>query len=151
MTCSICHKDKQETEFNFRNLKSQTRYKHCKECQKNSRKTSYQQNRQYFLDYQKENYKTWRTNQRNFIRSFKEGKPCTDCGKTYPHYVMDFDHLPQFEKSFAIASEGFYRSEEVLLQEFAKCDLVCSNCHRSRTWNRKLNGGSRGTRTPEGR
>lgn len=137
MQCSICHTEKNESEFNFRNTQTGVRYKHCKECQKSIRQSSYQNNRQYFLDYQKKNFKSWRTKQRDFIRKFKEGKPCTDCGNTYPHYVMDFDHLPQFKKSFSIASEGFYRSEEVLLKEFAKCEIVCANCHRERTWQRK--------------
>ena len=35
---------------------------------------------------------------------------------------------------------GFFRLiAEVLLAEIAKCDLVCANCHRVRTYKRKMN------------
>lgn len=137
MLCSICKHDKNESEFNFRNLSTQTRYKHCKSCQQTIRQQSYQRNRKYFLEYSKTHYKDFRQAQRDFIKTFKSGKPCNDCGCIYPYYVMDFDHLPQFKKSFSIASDGFYRSKKTLLTEFAKCEIVCANCHRIRTWKRK--------------
>jgi hypothetical protein len=28
-----------------------------------------------------------------WMNSLKEGKPCSDCGIAYPHYVMDWDHV----------------------------------------------------------
>ena len=46
----------------------------------------------------------------------------------------------RFKKEIKIASKGNYFSKEKLLNEFSKCDLVCANCHRERTWKRK-NGG----------
>jgi hypothetical protein len=136
-TCSICNQPKDTEDFNFRDTKTDVRYKHCKECQKELRKESYLRNREYFLNYDKEHAPIRRKNRREFIINFKKGKPCADCDKIYPHYVMDFDHLPQFKKEIKIGQHGNYRSEEALLKEFAKCDLVCSNCHRIRTWNRK--------------
>lgn len=64
-------------------------------------------------------------------------KPCSDCGKRYPFYVMDYDHV-RGEKSFGIATvRRCTYTEERLLEEIAKCDVVCSNCHRERTWTRK--------------
>lgn len=64
-----------------------------------------------------------------------KSKPCTDCRLSFPAYVMDFDHV-RGEKEFGIA-HGIhtYTLDEVLL-EIAKCDLVCSNCHRIRTHTR---------------
>ena len=63
----------------------------------------------------------------------KEAKsaPCMDCGQSYPSYVMDFDHNGA-AKLYAIAS---YDSSSLanLIIEIAKCDVVCSNCHRERT------------------
>lgn len=58
--------------------------------------------------------------------------PCMDCGRTFPPCCMDFDHRPGEIKSFDIAN-NVKRSKESLLVEIAKCDLVCSNCHRIRT------------------
>jgi hypothetical protein len=61
-------------------------------------------------------------------------KPCMDCHKSYPYYVMDFDHREPSKKLRAIAQMvGLTYSFETFKKEIAKCDLVCSNCHRIRT------------------
>jgi hypothetical protein len=61
--------------------------------------------------------------------------PCADCGKRYPPYVMDFDHRDPTKKAFSIAhSDDVTTSMRRLLSEIAKCDLVCANCHRERTY-----------------
>lgn len=64
-----------------------------------------------------------------------KAEPCYDCGISYPFYVMDFDHKPEFTKAFNI-SKGWYakRPLRVIEEEIAKCDLVCANCHRVRTY-----------------
>ena len=49
---------------------------------------------------------------------------------------MDFDHKNPLNKTFNI-SEKMGRSLNHLLDEIAKCDIVCSNCHRVRTWDKK--------------
>lgn len=61
--------------------------------------------------------------------------PCTDCKKSYPPYVMEFDHVPERGvKRFNIACGGNYSlKSKIFLDELAKCDLVCANCHRTRT------------------
>lgn len=75
---------------------------------------------------------------REFLWSLKR-KPCMDCGIEYPPYVMDFDHV-RGVKEFPI-SEGVMKSSIRILLEVAKCDVVCANCHRIRTFTRKLKGG----------
>jgi hypothetical protein len=63
--------------------------------------------------------------------------PCMDCNTAFPAVCMDFDHRPGEVKVGGVselAKAG--RSTDVLLAEIAKCDLVCSNCHRVRTYNR---------------
>jgi len=70
------------------------------------------------------------------MRALKDG-PCVDCGGKFPSECMDFDHVP--ERGPKLASVGrLLRDEELLQAEIAKCDLVCSNCHRIRT---KARGG----------
>lgn len=61
-----------------------------------------------------------------------KGLPCMDCGGTFPSECMDFDHRPGEAKLFTI-SEQITKSMAALRAEIAKCDLVCSNCHRIRT------------------
>lgn len=74
---------------------------------------------------------------RRRIQEVKESTPCADCGFKYPHYIMDFDHLPGSEKLFDIATVALCPSAEALEEEIKKCDVVCSNCHRHRTFMRK--------------
>lgn len=72
---------------------------------------------------------------RKLIQGIKESNPCSDCGKKYPFYVMDFDHTGDKELSLHLAVSRNWKPERALA-EIEKCDLVCSNCHRIRTWNR---------------
>jgi hypothetical protein len=58
--------------------------------------------------------------------------PCMDCGNCYPPECMDFDHRDPSGKRFTIAQNLTRRLSDVL-EEIAKCDIVCANCHRIRT------------------
>ncbi len=73
---------------------------------------------------------------RRRIQEVKESTPCKDCGESFPHYVMDFDHLPGSKKKFNIGKAAYAPSMEALEAEMAKCDVVCANCHRHRTFMR---------------
>jgi hypothetical protein len=64
--------------------------------------------------------------------------PCLDCGRRYPPYVMDFDHRNSKEKVSKVSNLMRLGSRQKLLTEIAKCDLVCSNCHRERTHQRSI-------------
>src|SRR4051812_29819862 len=66
------------------------------------------------------------------VRELKDA-PCEDCGVQYPPWVLDWDHRPGEKKLFNIAAASA-RNTEVVLAEIAKCDLVCANCHRQRTY-----------------
>lgn len=72
------------------------------------------------------------------LAKIKEKNGCTDCGNNYPWYVLDFDHV--YGKKVANIGQMLnYFSVEDILKEVAKCDIVCSNCHRERTYKRKNN------------
>ena len=75
-------------------------------------------------------------------------KPCMDCGGQFPPEAMDFDHV-RGVKSFCV-NRAQSRSLAAIRAEIAKCDLVCSNCHRVRTRLRWGQRRRRGT-TPGGR
>ncbi len=49
---------------------------------------------------------------------------------------MDFDHRNSNEKKFAISQSKRMGSIEKTKTEIAKCDVVCANCHRERTFGR---------------
>lgn len=72
------------------------------------------------------------------VRKLKD-KPCAECGERYPPWVMDFDHRPGVEKVLDLSRAVRKAwSERQILEEAAKCDVVCSNCHRDRTYKRAL-------------
>ena len=64
-------------------------------------------------------------------------QPCKDCGRKYPSCAMDFDHREGTIKRFCISECAANFSIESLKREVLKCDVVCANCHRIRTWNRR--------------
>lgn len=85
---------------------------------------------------------------RELIWSMKR-VPCADCNVRYEPYIMDFDHRPGVEKVGAVSTLQVSRKR--LLEEIAKCDVVCSNCHRERTHRRRVSDKfSRGTLLPGG-
>lgn len=100
------------------------------------------------IDKQREAQRIWARNNRTPIRNrvkarnaeivkAAKDKPCMDCGKSYPHYVMDLDHREGEEKMGCVGTlchKGVSLAR--LKAEIAKCDVVCANCHRLRTWQR---------------
>ena len=46
---------------------------------------------------------------------------------------MHWDHLPEFEKAGPLGELVRHGNRELILQEVAKCELVCANCHAVRT------------------
>lgn len=72
-----------------------------------------------------------------YIRSLKEKSPCMDCGIKYPYYVMDFDHV-RGQKQKNVMELIPTLSKKKIDEEIAKCEIVCSNCHRIRTHMRKI-------------
>lgn len=75
-----------------------------------------------------------------YIRSLKEKSPCMDCGILYPYYVMDFDHV-RGQKHANVMELIPTLSKKKIDEEIAKCEIVCSNCHRIRTHMRKIRKG----------
>lgn len=62
--------------------------------------------------------------------------PCADCHKIFDPISMDFDHV-RGEKINGV-SQLLMKSLEVIWAEIQKCEIVCANCHRVRTLNRKI-------------
>lgn len=63
-------------------------------------------------------------------------RPCHDCLSRLPPFVMQFDHRDPATKSFLVC-QTWLSSESRILSEAAKCDIVCPNCHRDRTYRRR--------------
>lgn len=68
---------------------------------------------------------------RLLYQEYKESQSCADCGKYYPYYVMQFDHV-RGEKKFTLATRSASFGSKKFMDELKKCDLVCANCHMIR-------------------
>jgi len=73
---------------------------------------------------------------RELARQIKS-RPCADCGIQYPFYVMDFDHREGELKEYEL-NRIDRMTTRALLHEIEKCDVVCANCHRERTYQRLM-------------
>lgn len=83
----------------------------------------------------------------------EKSNPCTDCGCTYHYSVMQFDHMPERgAKRFEINTSNVNKNGLTLadlIEERAKCDIVCANCHAWRTWLRRTGQQLRRMRSEE--
>jgi hypothetical protein len=70
-----------------------------------------------------------------FVLEYLKSRPCIDCGEADP-VVLEFDHVgPKRADVSTLVRRGVLRS--VLVAEMARCDVVCANCHRRRTAQRR--------------
>jgi hypothetical protein len=68
---------------------------------------------------------------RSIVRRYLENTPCSDCGEA-DSLVLEFDHLR--DKRAAVSWLRVNAAGcRALLDEIAKCEVVCANCHRRRT------------------
>lgn len=82
-------------------------------------------------------YQQKRRAQRKRLVDLAKSGPCADCGNRFSPEAMDFDHV-RGPKLFGIATGLLSKSVLQLEAEIAKCDIVCANCHRVRTRQRRL-------------
>jgi hypothetical protein len=58
---------------------------------------------------------------------------CSRCPENHPS-CLDFHHCDE-EKEFCISDMiNEKHSEEKILAEIAKCEVLCANCHRKEHW-----------------
>ena len=127
--CSRCGLDKPIREFHRRGVGQQS---WCKECQREW-DAAYHQRVRPIRKLQKRQRRevlvAW-------MRQIKTSQPCVDCGGFFHPAAMTYDHLPGTEKRDEISNLLYGGYRQVLLDEMAKCDLVCANCHAVRTYMR---------------
>jgi hypothetical protein len=80
--------------------------------------------------------RNWECGRQEWLLSLKAGRPCTDCGRIFLPQVLQWDHVPGYVKLGDISEYFRGRSRQEVLDEIAKCELVCANCHALRTFER---------------
>lgn len=138
--CSKCLKEKDISDFYCRKNgpRAGKYYEKCKLCMKRRGIKYYYQNHTRQLALANKRRRKAYLLKRAYIVKCKNIS-CADCKKKYPFYVMDFDHRNDNNKIRDV-SYMFTRnwSLDKIKLEISKCDVVCANCHRIRTYS-KLN------------
>lgn len=115
--CIRCLKELDEALFDYRSGKPGQRHNICKPC----KLARLQEHRQQM---------------RQLVNRWKEMKGCSSCGFKGHHFQLDLDHINSSSKK----NEGNSRAYEPswskarIKEELAKCQILCANCHRLKTF-----------------
>ena len=71
------------------------------------------------------------------LSKFLRSVICKDCEGDYPWYIMEFDHVRGTKHRDVSVLVSRAVSVATFMAEVAKCEVVCANCHRARTYNRR--------------
>ncbi len=124
--CHRCKQTKTLSEFHKNKNRKDGVQTRCKVCKKETDAEYRRKNMQYFIDRakkQKEERVAW-------YRELKGKLKCVKCGEDR-YMCLDFHHRDR-SKKFMSVSKMLFRgfSQENILREMEKCDVLCANCHR---------------------
>lgn len=132
-TCTKCLTEKSVDAFNRTSKGKFGKSSICRDCSKVKWK-------EYYRRESAAHKKSVRIRRKAEIDKMKKHRderkdvPCIDCGRSYPPYVMDFDHLG--DKLCNVSTLSEFSSFTAFKKEADKCEVICSNCHRIRTHRR---------------
>jgi hypothetical protein len=120
--------------------KKELKLAYGKKYRKEHRDEIKEKRKSYWKKVQVETTKRTRKNRKkraNWLWDLKCGLRCKDCGESHPA-CLDFHHRNPKEKEDLVCkmvTTGC--SEQKILEEMDKCDVVCANCHRKLHCNHK--------------
>lgn len=129
-TCCKCKKNKPIANFNKDRCSKDGFSLVCKTCRKVTRRNYYLSNKDLIIKKQREK----RRQCQEWLRQYKE--KCEICGESHPA-CLDFHHIGDKEDGIASMMHKKNITEELkrkILKEIAKCEVLCSNCHRKVHW-----------------
>lgn len=130
--CFKCKITKSFSEFSIRNTAKDTYQSWCKPCfserDKQRWSNSSDTRRQTHYSKRKLRMKRNRTTTWNYLMEH----PCAHCGETDPR-VLEFDHTDPNTKQDCV-SNLYHLAPEKIMEEISKCQVLCANCHRRKTY-----------------
>jgi hypothetical protein len=125
-TCISCKKELDESEFSFKSRAKGTLQSRCKSCYNEYNRGYYQSGeRTKQLERVKNNNKQLRVQ----FQEWKKQQSCSCCGEDATE-CLDLHHLDPTQKEGTLARINDFGSWNRILEEIAKCIVVCANCHR---------------------
>jgi hypothetical protein len=128
--CGRCREWKPVGDFSWRRKARGQRDNYCRPCRADYKQEHYRIHRRRYIDQAKRRKKALAAERLRYLLAYLREHPCVDCGESDP-VVLEFDHLR--DKKFGIAQGIRDREWQSVLDEIAKCEVVCANCHRRRT------------------
>ena len=75
---------------------------------------------------------------RDFLNEYKIKKGCEFCGYNKHPQALCFDHIDPKTKHPMYSAKQLTRwGQDMLMEEFNKCRVLCSNCHNIHTYENK--------------
>jgi hypothetical protein len=128
MDVKVCYKCRRElpvTDFKRHAGRADGLQADCIECQQEYRKEHYRRNKEKYLA----KAKSSTARNEEWVREYKRKSKCELCGESHPA-CLQFHHLDPNEKEGNVswvAHTGCSLTK--LMEEVAKCQVLCANCH----------------------
>ena len=106
----------------------------CRACRSAYGKRHYAVHKQRYVQNAAALKRKNRLERTKYLIDYFKTNPCVDCGEADP-VVLEFDHVG--EKRFEVTALLAERRWQSILDEIEKCEVVCANCHRRRTAQRR--------------
>lgn len=128
--CGRCREEKPVQHFHRRRGGYQT---WCKDCRRGYDASYHRETQALRVEQKRERHAEFI----EWYMALKADRSCADCGQSFHPAAMQWDHLPGAEKLASVADLCRKNSRKRVLEEIAKCELVCANCHAVRTFQRQ--------------
>lgn len=128
--CIKCKKEKEDTEFDFKNKAKGIRSGKCILCTREYGKEHYKKNKKATIARVAKNNKMYLERNREYVFQHLVSNPCIDCGES-DILVLAFDHQ---ENKISTITEMINEcwSIDKINKEMSKCEVRCFNCHQRR-------------------
>lgn len=130
--CRSCGLDKPFIDFTKHSDSPDGLYRYCRLCKRERENGTYDVTRSQSILLRKQERTAFNRLQ---LMKLLATSCCQDCGESDP-VVLEFDHTSDDKSSNVslLVQQGY--GWKRVLAEIAKCDIVCANCHRRRTYSR---------------
>jgi hypothetical protein len=130
--CPKCLLVKSVADFPVRSLLRSRPNAYCRECQREYSRAHYRLNVRKHNLRRLQNQRRYKVRNRRLMDEYLSGQACVDCGET-DQVVLELDHVRGSKVSDVSTMIGRATSWKRIVEEIAKCEVRCANCHRRRT------------------
>lgn len=122
--CLKCNELKPPSDFYKNKLTKDGLSSSCKVCHNAYTQEWGKKHKKQRYSYRVKSY----NKKRSLVTKYKEDSKCKQCGENHPA-CLQFHHRDSKEKEFAIGCSVVNKGMQQLMDEIAKCDVLCANCH----------------------